>query len=241
MRVYVFVGPTLRQSEVAAVVPDAVCLPPVAQGDVYRVARLRPEAIGIIDGFFGGAPSVWHKEILWALAEGIPVFGSASMGALRAAELHLFGMRGVGRIFEAFRDGEFTDDDEVAVVHGPAELGYVALSEPMVNIRATLARAEAAAVIRAETRLSFEAVGKAMFFPQRTWPALLRSAAEFIPPEEASALGGWLPGHAVDQKREDALAMLAAMENVSAESPASAWLSVRVDPPLGQLGQERFR
>ena len=45
------------------------------------------------------------------------------MGALRAAELHAFGMRGVGRIFEAFRDGELEDDDEVAVVHGPAEPG----------------------------------------------------------------------------------------------------------------------
>ena len=67
------------------------------------------------------------------------------MGALRAAELHTFGMRGVGRIFEAFRDGEVEDDDEVAVVHGPAELGYLVLSEPMFNIRATLARAEAAA------------------------------------------------------------------------------------------------
>jgi hypothetical protein len=145
--VYVFVGPTLRQAEVEAVIPGAVCLPPPAQGDVYRVAQRRCEAIGIIDGYFSGAPSVWHKEILWALAERIPVFGSASMGALRAAELHTFGMRGVGRIFEAFRDGEVEDDDEVAVVHGPAELGYLVLSEPMFNIRATLARAEAAAVI----------------------------------------------------------------------------------------------
>ena len=39
------------------------------------------------------------------MSEGVPVFGAASMGALRAAELHEFGMRGIGRIFEAFRDG----------------------------------------------------------------------------------------------------------------------------------------
>ena len=30
-------------------------------------------------------------------------------------------MRGVGRIFEAYRDGELTDDDEVALIHGPPE------------------------------------------------------------------------------------------------------------------------
>ena len=54
--------------------------------------------------------------------------------------------QGVGRIFEAFRDGVLEDDDEVAVVHGPPETGYLALSEPMVNIRGTLGRAEAVGV-----------------------------------------------------------------------------------------------
>ena len=43
----------------------------------------------------------------------------------------------VGRIFEAFRDGELEDDDEVAVVHGPAGLGHIQISEAMVNMRAT--------------------------------------------------------------------------------------------------------
>jgi hypothetical protein len=139
MSACIFVGPTLRREEVTAVIDDAVCLPPATQGDIYRAARSRrPRAIGVIDGYFCGAPSIWHKEILWALSEGIHVFGSASMGALRAAELHAFGMRGVGRIFEDFRDGRLEDDDEVAISHGPAETGYLALSQPMVNIRATL-------------------------------------------------------------------------------------------------------
>ena len=64
------------------------------------------------------------------------------MGALRAAELHVFGMQGVGRIFEAYRDDSLEDDDEVAVLHAPEEAGFLPLSEPMVNIRTTLARAE---------------------------------------------------------------------------------------------------
>jgi hypothetical protein len=74
------------------------------------------------------------------LAAGIPVYGAASMGALRAAELAQFGMVGVGRIFEAYRDGvlepfdePFEDDDEVAVLHGPPELGHRAMSEALVN------------------------------------------------------------------------------------------------------------
>ena len=48
-----------------------------------------------------------------------------------------------------FRDGILTDDDEVAVLHGPEELGYPAVTEAMVNIRATLAAALSMRVITA--------------------------------------------------------------------------------------------
>ena len=79
MRVCVFVGPTLRLQDLEAT-PEIVALPPAAQGDVYRAAQSRPQAIGIIDGYFEGVLSVWHKEILYAMAEGIHVFGAASIG-----------------------------------------------------------------------------------------------------------------------------------------------------------------
>jgi hypothetical protein len=223
MTAIIFIGPTLRPEEIAAA-GDFVSLPPVAQGDVYRAALSRPRAIGIIDGYFSGAPSVWHKEILWAMSEGVPVFGAASMGALRAAELHEFGMRGIGRIFEAFRDGVFEDDDEVAVVHGPAEIGYLPASEAMVNIRATLALAEAKGVIGAESRRALEAFAKALFFADRNWPALLAGSAPHGAPEsELAALADWLPEGRVDQKRVDGLEMLAAMRaTTSADEPRSS-------------------
>src|SRR5271167_2051250 len=193
MTMFVFVGPTLPAGELAAA-GDFTALPPVSQGDVYRAARRRPRAIGIIDGYFSGAPSVWHKEILWAVSEGVPVFGSASMGALRAAELPVFGMRGVGKIFEAFRDGELEDDDEVAVVHGPAEIGYLAASEPMVNIRETLALAETKGVLKPESRRSLEGFAKSLYFGERSWPALLENAsAQGVAELELAALREWLP------------------------------------------------
>jgi hypothetical protein len=168
----VFTGPTLSPDE-ARNACDVLCLPPVAQGDVYRVTQRNPSAVGIIDGYFSGTPSVWHKEILYALSRAIPVFGSASMGALRAAELHDFGMQGVGRIFEAYRDGRLEDDDEVAVIHGPPETGFIPLSEAMVNIRATLAKAMAAKVISASAGAALEGCAKALFFPRRDWPVIL--------------------------------------------------------------------
>ena len=221
----VFVGPTLRREEVAALC-EADCLPPVAQGDVYRAAQREVRAIGIIDGYFSGAPAVWHKEILWALSRGALVFGSASMGALRAAELHGFGMRGVGRIFEAFRDGTLEDDDEVAVVHGPAEVGFVAVSEPMVNIRATLARAEIDGALAGAARTALERYAKSLFFPHRTWPAILGVAQTHgVSEAQLAALRGWLPQGRVDQKREDAVAMLRAMKEALAQSerPSLDW------------------
>src|SRR3954469_15630639 len=134
MSIYIFTGPTLTAEAVRAEL-DAVCLPPVAQGDVYRIGLRKPRAIGIIDGYFERLPAVWHKEILWAMSQGIHVFGSASMGALRASELAPFGMEGVGKIFEAYRDGVLEDDDEVAVAHGSSETGYRVLSDATLNIR----------------------------------------------------------------------------------------------------------
>jgi hypothetical protein len=219
MKVCLFVGPTLPRAETDRLA-DFTCLSPAAMGDVYRAAAARPMAIGIVDGYFEGVPAVWHKEILWAMSQGIHVFGSASMGALRAAELHQFGMHGIGRIFEAYRAGHLEDDDEVAVVHGPAEAGYVCLSEPMVNIRATLEEAEEQGIIGASTRAELIGRAKNLFYQDRSWQRLMADGAV------GNQLGGeirrlrdWLPTGKVDRKRADALEMIAAMREFLAGDP----------------------
>jgi hypothetical protein len=231
MNAYVFTGPTLSPEEARAVW-DATYLPPAAQGDIYRIALRRPRAIGIIDGYFEGVPSVWHKEILWALSQGIHVFGAASMGALRAAELDRFGMAGIGAIYEAYRDGVFEDDDEVAVVHGPPELGYRAATEAMVNIRHTLARAVKAGILHAGTGDALTRLGKGLFYKDRDWHyerLLERGAEQALPVEELDALRGWLPGGRVNQKRHDALAMLDAMRSLLAADPEGKRVDYRFE------------
>ena len=121
---------------------DAEYMPPAGHGDVLRAALRRPRVIAIVDGVFERTPAVWqHKEILFALSEGIHVYGAASMGALRAAELDRFGMRGVGDVYRAYAEGMLEDDDEVAVAHTDAEHGFRALSDSMVDVRATLEKA----------------------------------------------------------------------------------------------------
>jgi hypothetical protein len=208
----VFTGPTLPAADAARLLPGAITLPPARQGDIFRAVRdRRPRAIGLIDGVFLHEPAVWHREILWALSEGVHVFGAASMGALRAAELCSFGMRGVGKVFEAYRDGiwpgfddVFEDDDEVAVVHAPAELGALPLSDAMVDLRDTLLAAESAGLVSRAERDSLCAALKAMPFPQRSFSAL---------PEPVRA-------NRVARKRLDAEAMLTEIEAFLATGPA---------------------
>ncbi|HEY1260005.1 MAG TPA: YcaO-like family protein [Stellaceae bacterium] len=208
MKAVIFAGPSLPPRARPAD-PRLDWRPPARQGDVYRAALERPAIIGLIDGYFEIVPSVWHKEILWAMAEGIHVYGAASTGALRAAELAAFGMKGVGKIFEAFRDGTLEDDDEVAILHGPSELGYPTLTEAMVNIRATLEKAVAQRVIEWDMAGRLRETGKALFYKERTYAAILRSAAERgLPEPPLSALSAWLLHGRVDAKSADALAML---------------------------------
>jgi hypothetical protein len=207
-RVYVFTGPTLSPADACSELA-AIYRPPAAQGDVYRAALDNPWAIALIDGYFESVPAVWHKEILWALTRGIRVYGSASMGALRAAELHRFGMIGVGAVFEWFRDGILEDDDEVAVTHGPEDTAFRRLSEAMVNIRATLRAAESVGVLNAANRLVLERLAKDLYYPERSYDAIWIAARTVgIPEADLTTLRRWLPEGRVDQKRADAFAML---------------------------------
>ncbi|MFY0312705.1 TfuA-like protein [Leisingera sp. D0M16] len=207
MTAVVFAGPTIRADEVE-VYFEATVLPPAGQGDIYRVARHGAKAIGLIDGYFEGVPSVWHKEILWALEQGIAVFGSASMGALRAAELSAFGMIGVGRIYEAYANGSVIDDDEVAVLHSPEELGFAPLSEPMVSIRATVARAASEAVLDADQAAALLDAANARFYQHRVWDQIL---ADFQAASWCDGFKAWLKSGRVDAKRDDAREMLVQM------------------------------
>ncbi|MEM9473302.1 MAG: TfuA-like protein [Pseudomonadota bacterium] len=135
-----FTGPTLA-SQLANIkerCPDIVVRGPAAWGDVAQAVREGATRIGIVDGYFEQTRSVWHKEIIFALSSGAKVAGAASLGALRAAECQPFGMVPIGSIAHDYISGALFDDSDVALVHGPAELNYLALSEPRVNVIATL-------------------------------------------------------------------------------------------------------
>ena len=142
--IVVFLGPTLPRDRGARLPPGALSATGRTgirlSGCMLAYSR---RAIVLIDGAFAKVPAVRHKEILWALSRGIEVYGAASMGALRAAELSAVGMRGYGLIYRWYRAVPFANDDEVAVAMTPSELGAQALSEALINMRLTLRRARA--------------------------------------------------------------------------------------------------
>ncbi len=226
MRAVVFVGPTLPIADARQLL-DADYRSPAAMGDVYAVVeRERPDVIGIIDGYFDSVPSVWHREILFALSRGIRVVGASSMGALRAAELWTFGMEGIGWVFEAFRSAALEDDDEVAVLHGPADTGYLAVSTAMVNLRVGLLRACERGLISAKTRDTMVALAKQRYYPERSWERLLQDATDQqLPSDELAGLRGFVDDERPDVKREDACALLESL----AATPAKHLPAPRVE------------
>lgn len=210
--VIVFAGPTIDHETVASIIP-ASCLPPAAAGDVYAAARARPSAVVIIDGLFHTRASVFHKEILWALEQGVAVYGAASMGALRAAETAAFGTVGVGQIFEGFASRELSDDDEVTVAHLGADHGHRATSEAMVNIRATVAAAIEVDVLADETAETILAAAKSIHYPERSIAAALElvsaTTTEATNLRQLGAFRSFISaGGFVDQKQIDAVELL---------------------------------
>ena len=145
-----FAGPSLYGDIVAgriAAAPDVVCRGPAAQGDVAAAVLDGATAIGLVDGRYEDVAAPWHKEILFALSEGVAVYGGGSLGALRAAECAHFGMIGVGEIFARYMSGDLVDDSAVAQLHAPAELDYLPLTEALVNVEATIRRLAARGLI----------------------------------------------------------------------------------------------
>ena len=139
-KIIVFLGPSLDIREAEKIL-TAEYRPPAKRGDLLAAVQEGATVIGLIDGVFHQESAVAHREILTAVRKGVRVVGASSMGALRAAEMDTLGMAGIGKIYRMYKSGELESDDEVALVFDPSS--GLALSEPLINIRFTLKRAEA--------------------------------------------------------------------------------------------------
>lgn len=233
----VFLGPSLPFAAAEKILP-ADYFPPAARGDIYRIIASGVRTIVLIDGVFHGTRSVWQREILDAIGEGIEVLGASSMGALRAAELSAFGMVGHGTIFEWYRDGLIDGDDEVALLHGPAELDFCALSEPLVNIRRTLQNAVNDWCMTEDQARQLLDYAKRTYYPDRSYGHLLAYPALEKWPDRRD-IEQYILTRAVDQKRLDAIGILRrCAEGQAARKPAA----VKPEEPWSDIWRlERLR
>ena len=207
-----FAGPSLSGSAALATAAatrggELRVFGPAQQGDLPRAVLAGATAIGLVDGLFEQVAAVWHKDILFALSQGVAVLGGASMGALRAAECRPYGMIGVGEVFRLYARGEIEDDDAVAQLHAPAELGYRPITEALVNMEATIGALRNSGAIGADEADRLLHAARRTFFKQRTYPEIIRKAA--FEPGRAAEIARLVQVCRVDIKHQDGLALLA--------------------------------
>lgn len=172
---HIFVGPTasgIPSSEFAGWVRH----PPVARFDLPTLIADNdtPGLITIVDGYFYAVPAVGHVEIMDALDSGWEVHGLSSMGAIRAADLYLYGMQGFGRVYGELMSGAGASDDLVIELHGPAP-DYVAYSEPAIHLELALEEFYAAELLDKQTFRSLRESLRSTWYANRTWTLLKES------------------------------------------------------------------
>ena len=150
---------------------DADYRKPAKKGDFLQLVFKETKYVGLIDGFFLQDYPPTPIEIYNLLRKkGTKVYGSSSLGALRAVELSKYGMIGVGKIFNLFRKGILDADDEVAVTF----TGYSNYkSEALIDIRYNLFLAQKMGIINIETKKIILRISKQTYFPYRTYSDIL--------------------------------------------------------------------
>ncbi|WP_209681410.1 TfuA-related McrA-glycine thioamidation protein [Methanohalophilus levihalophilus] len=202
----IFAGTSISFEDAKAIL-DVDYLPPVRRGDLGKVAA-KYDVIGIIDGIFFDRAAVGHREILEVMKKGKVVVGGCSMGALRASELDVHGMIGVGSVYGWYRDGVIEDDDEVAVLTNPDTFEPVSL--PLVNIRQTFLAAQNAGLVDENECAALMKIAKSLHYSLRSYLGILKSAEKegILDSQRAEKLLDFCKNNEVDVKREDAISVI---------------------------------
>jgi hypothetical protein len=191
-----FVGPSISREEAERLCPGLDLRPPVRRDDLYRERERGAWGFLIIDGVFMQEDAVSPREVVDVLDDGAVVLGAASMGALRAADCWPAGARGIGLIYRLYRRGVLESDEEVAVAVS-ADGSDAAVSVPLVNVRYAVSRAVRRRLIDRALARRVVSAAAAIYYPERTWRAVLRGTGP-LAPDVADFCAG------LDLKREDA-------------------------------------
>lgn len=204
----VFAGPSLFPFGSASW-PGIELRPPASRGDIIRACHDNARVVGLIDGVFEQQPSVWHKEILYAVDRGVAVIGGASMGALRAVECVSFGMVGVGEIFAEYMSGDRMSDADVAVLHAPAALQYQPITVSLVDVQATVDNLRAHGVTSRIEHNELLETARHTQFKERTWSRVFAEANFSV--QRIRELTKSMSTLTVDKKQQDAVQVMQAV------------------------------
>jgi ribosomal protein S12 methylthiotransferase accessory factor len=228
-RLIVFLGPSLPTDEARRLL-DAEYRPPICRGDIDRLPA--GSTVAIIDGVFDQARAVSPREIRDGIARGMRIFGSSSMGALRAAEVT--GMVGVGLVHRMYETGAIESDDEVAIAFDPESMKP--LSEPLVNIRHAVERLVRPGTISADAGERILGAARKLFYTERSYPMILREAG-LAGQVDAPMLLSMLRSH--DLKREDAITLLEQLKQLTETAAQSPNRSTSVGAPERNAAAQR--
>ncbi|RZN57868.1 MAG: TfuA-related McrA-glycine thioamidation protein [Candidatus Methanomethylicota archaeon] len=211
-KIIVFLGPSLSKEEALRILPIADYRPPAGRGDVLKAIEDGAKVIGLIDGVFYHRVTVTPREIMNAIDRGVIVIGGASIGALRACELDNYGMIGIGKIYNWYKEGKINADDEVAVAYHPST--YQPISEALVNIRATLDHLLSKSKISEEEAKVILRIAKEVPFYLRNYNRIIQRSISELGIKRAKEIFEIIKLERIDQKREDAIEVLKKIKEI---------------------------
>jgi TfuA protein len=209
----IFIGPTLSIDKAKEIL-DADYRPPAKKGDLLKLIPTAVKFVGLIDGYFLQDYPPTPIEVYNLLRKkDVLVFGSSSLGALRAVELKRFGMMGIGKIFNLFLKGIIDSDDEVAVTF----TGYREYqSDALIDIRYNLFLAQKKQIIDKNTKRNILRIAKKTYFPYRTYDDILEKSKKVfsLQKKQIEDFGEYISKHKVSLKEKDAIRLLINIKNI---------------------------
>lgn len=210
----IFLGPTLS-IEKAKEILDADYRLPAKKGDLLQLIPSQVRFVGLVDGYFLQDYPPTPIEVYNLLRKkNVKVFGSSSLGALRAVELKKFGMIGVGKIFSLYLNGVIDSDDEVAVTF-TEYTGYK--SEALIDIRYNLFLAYKNHLIDKNTKEIILAIAKRTYFPYRTYGDILDKSKQVFPQgkRQIEDFEEFVLKKRISLKEQDAIELLTSIKNMA--------------------------
>jgi TfuA protein len=215
----IFIGPSLSLQK-ARKIFDADYRGPAKKGDLLVLSAsslisLKNQSntinfVGLIDGLFLQDYPPTPIEVFQLLSnKNFRVVGGASIGALRAVELEKFGMVGIGKVFELFKNGATNADDEVAVTFHLGD-GASIQSEAMIDIRFNLFIAYKKNIITKRTKHIIAKTAKSIYFPYRNYSNVIEETRTKFPElsRELDSFSSYINHHRLSLKEIDAIKVI---------------------------------